>query len=1248
MKLSVGHLLVFTLGALGAPADVSASGLVAAWGDNSTGQILIPQGLANVKAVAAGASHSLALKADGRVVAWGSSGSPQVQVPADLTGVTAVAAGRAHSLALKADGTIMAWGKSSYGLTNIPPGLSNVVAIAAGYDHNLALKDDGTVVAWGQGGFGQTEVPPGMSGVIGIAAGRNHSLGLKVDGTVTAWGGNDSGQTNVPTGLSHVRAIACGSGFSLALKSDGTVVGWGNNSYDQATPPPGLSNVICIAAGAYHGLALRGDGTLIAWGADRPALTNIPAVLTNATGISAGWYHNLAIVFDGPPQIVQGPSSQELSWGTNLTLAVNATGWEALSYQWFYKGVALTNTSRTSEVTAPVLVIGNLQYSDAGVYTVIVSNAFGSVVSSGAVINVVGPPVITRQPTGQTVVAGADVTLKVTAEGPSPLTFQWQLTGIPIATATGTSLTLTNVQAVQSGEYSVVVGNAYGVALSLSALLLVTNAPPYILRQPASQTLPLGGCATFSITAKGSLPLSYQWRFNGEDILGATGPDLVMERLRYDQTGYYNVVVRNPFGGIISAKAFLSVVQAFIWGDEWFEATGSNFGYYLNPYAPTNVPPGLTNLVTVAAGFDHVLALKPDGKVAVWSSGYLPPPYNAVTNAPGSVTNVAAIAAAGTCNLVLRSNGTVFAWGTSFLSPGVTNVPSGVSNVIAIATGGDHCLALKSNGTVIGWGASPMATVPSGLSSVIAVAAGMRHSLALRADGTVTAWGDNSHRQTTVPQGLSNVIAIAAGVGHSLGLRADGTVAAWGELLGAAADPRAGFTNIVALAAGGAQCFALRADGSVVVSYLASRPFVPPGLSNVFALAAGAGGNSSDRTANWLVALVGNGSPTVTLQPVSQTTARGSMIGLHARVAGVQPMRYQWQYNGQDLAGATDASLTLPNVQGKNGGGYRLIASNALGVATSRTATLSIPYSGTWAAALNSTKLVWAPGGIGASNRLWWFIQNRVTHEGEAAGQSGPIVHGEQSVLQTTVTGPGTLRFWWKASSEEGFDWLKLYQDSSNLLASISGEVDWEQRILSIPAGVHILRWTYSKDLTVSDGQDAAWLDEVGWVPSPTILVQPLGLTAPAGAKVSLRVSASGPLPLTFQWLKGGLDLAGATRTDLLLPKVGRRDAGIYAVRVSNPGGSVLSSNVSLRVLVPQRLGTPVLLPDGGLRFPSSDVDGGYVRPEDLPGFEAQASTDLTGWCTLTNALSWTNGALWLLDWDWINYPRRFYRVIEH
>ena len=69
----------------------------------------------------------------------GNNGSGQTTVPAGLSNVVAIAAGDSHSLALKSDGTVVAWGYNGEGQTTVPAGLSNVVAIAAGGYHSLAL-----------------------------------------------------------------------------------------------------------------------------------------------------------------------------------------------------------------------------------------------------------------------------------------------------------------------------------------------------------------------------------------------------------------------------------------------------------------------------------------------------------------------------------------------------------------------------------------------------------------------------------------------------------------------------------------------------------------------------------------------------------------------------------------------------------------------------------------------------------------------------------------------------------------------------------------------------------------------------------------------------------------------------------------------------------------------------------------------------------------------------------------------------
>jgi len=104
------------------------------------GQAMVPAGLNNVIAIAAGGVHSVALKADGNVVVWGGD-SPAVRAVPPMAGVVAIAANGRITLALLRDGTVAAWGTNSADQDQVPPGLNHVIAIAAGNNQSLALTN---------------------------------------------------------------------------------------------------------------------------------------------------------------------------------------------------------------------------------------------------------------------------------------------------------------------------------------------------------------------------------------------------------------------------------------------------------------------------------------------------------------------------------------------------------------------------------------------------------------------------------------------------------------------------------------------------------------------------------------------------------------------------------------------------------------------------------------------------------------------------------------------------------------------------------------------------------------------------------------------------------------------------------------------------------------------------------------------------------------------------------------------------
>jgi len=110
-----------------------------------------------------------------------------------------------------------------------------------------------------------------------------------------------------------------------------------------------------------------------------------------------------------------------------------------------------------------------------------------------------------------------------------------------------------------------------------------------------------------------------------------------------------------------------------------------------------------------------------------------------------------------------------------------------------------------------------------------------------------------------------------------------------------------------------------------------------------------------------------------------------------------------------------------------------------------------------------------------------WFSQTTKSYYDEDAAQSGDIQSYQESWMQTTVSGKGTVSFYWKVSSERYCDFLEFYIDGS-LQEKISGSVDWQQMVYTLPSGSHVLEWRYVKDYVVNSGSDCGWVDKVEWV----------------------------------------------------------------------------------------------------------------------------------------------------------------------
>jgi alpha-tubulin suppressor-like RCC1 family protein len=268
-----------------------SDGSVWAWGANMSGQLgdgtntlqrtPVPvNSLTDVIAIAAGQTFSLALKSDKTVWAWGSDSNGQLgdnaslassNVPVQVFGLTDIrhiAAGMSHGLAVKGDGTVWSWGANSGGqlgnnsTTQQPTpvqmiGVTNGSTVTAGSVHSLVLKTDGTVMATGYNDYGElglgdytqrtTAVTiPSLSGVAAISAGYRHSVVLKADGTLWTFGANDYGQLAAgPSGpnwrhtpaqvgtLNDVALLGTSFHHVITASTTGVVRLWGYNTSGQ-------------------------------------------------------------------------------------------------------------------------------------------------------------------------------------------------------------------------------------------------------------------------------------------------------------------------------------------------------------------------------------------------------------------------------------------------------------------------------------------------------------------------------------------------------------------------------------------------------------------------------------------------------------------------------------------------------------------------------------------------------------------------------------------------------------------------------------------------------------------------------------------------------------------------------------------------------------------------------------------------------------------------------------------------------
>ena len=857
---------------------LKSDGTVIAWGDNSHGQTNVPAGLSNVVAVAGGRFHSLALKSDGTVIAWGDNGYGQANVPAGLSNVVALAGGGVYSLALVANNSAPL--VNSQTISQPHDRTTTITLSASDADGDLlSLRisrlpetDAGNIYQYTSGPLGKaisdTNTPlANTSGMIFFVP-QTNSLKVATFEFTANDGLSESVAATVTVNITNHAPSATSQttngvpGTNLIIQLSGTDVDGDSLAFKISTIP-GNGHLFQYSANGSDGV---GDpiSTNNTWVSDPLHQVVFQAATDLSVSTIFEFVANDRLTDSVPaketvtiayikPDVTTSPAELVARGSVWLKATVNPNG--ASTTSWFEWGTTTnygfsTNLDKVMGSTT-LQTVSNLvlapETNRVYHYRVAASNVVGTNYGLDQTFIFITPSNTTREATlinGTTAVLngsttpnglptqawfewGTDtnyndttITLSDAVNGTNDVTVTKQLAGLTPGQIYHFRLAATND-----------VGTNYGADMS------------FVIFSPCAATLPATSIIGSSAALNGMLvantfPVTAAWfewgtsltygkqaavsgEFSGGNVIRVTKS---IHGLVPYQSYHFRLAASNSVGGVAYGgdQVFAVGKRVVAWGD--------------NRYGQTNMPVGLSNVVAVAGGWYHSLALKSDGTVAGW--GYN---GNGQTNVPVGLSNVVAVAAGGNHSLALKSDGTVNSWG--YNNYGQTSVPVDLTNAVAVAGGENHSLALMSDGTVAAWGdiSSGQTIVPVGLSNVVAVAAGGSHSLALKSDGTVVAWGATNNGQTKVPVGLRNVVAVAAGGFHSLALQSNGTVAAWGSTNNGQTKVPVGLSNVVAVAAGVSNSLALKSDGTVVAwgANGSGQTNVPVGLSNVVAVAEG-------------------------------------------------------------------------------------------------------------------------------------------------------------------------------------------------------------------------------------------------------------------------------------------------------------------------------------------------------------------------------------------------------------------------
>jgi hypothetical protein len=870
--------------------------------------------------------------------------------------------------------------------------------------------------------------------------------------------------------------------------------------------------------------------------------------VTNAQGTVTSGPATLTVTTAPPtataPSITKQPVSQTVAAGQTATFSVTAAGTGPLSYQWYVGGVAVSGAT-SSTYTTPATTSGE----SGSEYTVTVTNTAGTVTSTGADLTVTSGPVITKQPVSQTVTLGQTATFSVTATGSAPLTYQWSKGGSPIAGATSSTYTTPVTVSGDSGSiFTVTVSNPDGTVTSNPATLTVTTAP-VITTQPANQTVTVGQSATFSVTAAGTGPLTYQWSKGGAPIAGATSSTYTTPAtVSGDSGSVFTVTVSNSVGTATSNPATLTVTTAPV---------------ITVPPANQTVTAGQTATFSVTAAGTGPLTYQ-------WSKGGVPiagatsSTYTTPATVSGdsgstfsvTVTNSAGTATGGPATLTVVTAPTI-------TTPASQTVTVGQTATFSVTSTGTTPMTYqwyKGGSAIVGATSTTYmtpATVTGDSGSIFTVTATNSAGTATSGPATLTVIS----LPTITSQPANQTVNAGQTAGFSVTASGTGPLTyQWYK--------------------GGAAI-----SGATATTY--TTPATVSGDSgSIFTVTVT---NAAGTVTSSPATLTVNTAPTITTQPASQTVTVGQTATFSVTASGTAPLTYQWYKGGSPIAGATSSTYTTPaTVIGDSGSQFTVTVTNVAGSANSAAATLTVKNSTPVASSLvcspsapgynasvsliptfsGGTAVIGStgvgsvditPSAVSGSSYPTPDLTASKTYTLSVTGTGGTVVSATCTATPTSVTisnispanetiAPGQQTFSATATggATDSLTW-------TSTAGTFAGDV-WTS-----PNTVG----TYTITATSVDEPSVSTTTSVT-ISLPVIVTQPSSENVCTNAATTLTVVAK--YATSYQWNLNGKPITGATSSSYFIPSAIAMDAGSYTVTVTNKAGSITSNAATVVV----------------------------------------------------------------------------------